>query len=579
MKSRISFFNKTVFKKDITRFCPIWIIYLVIQALSCFGSLSSELFTDGALAYTMGSAIGGMSILNLGFGFSCAIALFGDLFNHRLCNALHALPLRREAWFGTHILAGILFSLVPNVLVAAITAPFLGKLWYIAALWLLGMTVEFLFYFALAVLCIMLSGSKFAASAIYSIINFFSQIAYWFVTMYYAPLLPGLHIRSTIFDWFCPTVLLTGNTASLVKFREVEDFVESNLGYNYIFHYEFDGLGGDWWYIAILGGLGIVMLGLALVLYRKRKLECAGDFLAFRKLIPFFTFLFTLTIGALFQIVGSLFDDNIVFMLAGLTVGCYASQMLLRRTVKVFDKKSLILCGVIVGSLAVTLGVTVMDPMGLTRWTPEAGQVEAIVLSEDYEYDPEWEEMTGYTSTMTLSDAERIQELIEIHGLLIDSGETGTEDFFNMFHNDLGAVHLTYRLKDGREMERRYYYRLSSDAGKRLEKFYGAPEFVLGYENWDAFLKDIWNVEVCNLIDFWQVDTNRTDLLEAIRADLELGLYQEFERYDCEISISISREMGKSSYLSISDKCVNTMAWLKENLPEVFDSSVKIDPL
>ena len=575
MKSRISFFNSTVFKKNIIRFCPIWIVYLVVQAMSCFGSISSELFTDGALAYTVGEAIGGMSILNLAYAFICAISLFGDLFNHRLCNALHALPLRRETWFGTHLLSGFLFSLVPNLLAAAVTAPFMGKLWYISALWLLGMTAEFLFYFALAVLCIMLCGSKFAAMAVYTIVNFFSQIVYWFVTMYYAPLLPGLHIRSTVFDWFCPTVLLTNNTASLVKFREVETRVDSNFGFSYTYHYEFDGLGGDWWYIAILAGLSIVMLGLGLVLYRKRKLECAGDFLAFRRLIPFFTLIFTLTMGALFQIVGGLFQDSIVYMIVGLAVGCYASQMLLRRTVKVFDKKSLILCGAIVGSLALTLVVTAMDPMGLTRWIPEADQVEAIILSEDYEYDAEDEKLYGYVNSMTLTNADQIRELVEIHSLLTESGESGSQNVIELFNGDLGAVHLIYQLKDGREVERRYYYRISSDAGKRMEKFYDAPEFVLGYEKWEEFLKDIWYVEVDNLYGCWDVTEDCQGLLEAIRADLEQGLAPDMEGYNGDINVSISREWGKSSYLNITDRCTNTMAWLKENLPEVFDSDIQ----
>ena len=33
MKSKISFFNKTAFKKDVTRFAPIWILYTVCMIL------------------------------------------------------------------------------------------------------------------------------------------------------------------------------------------------------------------------------------------------------------------------------------------------------------------------------------------------------------------------------------------------------------------------------------------------------------------------------------------------------------------------------------------------------------------
>ena len=33
MKSRTSFFNITLFKKDITRFAPLWVLYTVAMSL------------------------------------------------------------------------------------------------------------------------------------------------------------------------------------------------------------------------------------------------------------------------------------------------------------------------------------------------------------------------------------------------------------------------------------------------------------------------------------------------------------------------------------------------------------------
>ena len=35
MKSRTSFFNKTIFQKDLTRFAPAWGVCLILMLLMC----------------------------------------------------------------------------------------------------------------------------------------------------------------------------------------------------------------------------------------------------------------------------------------------------------------------------------------------------------------------------------------------------------------------------------------------------------------------------------------------------------------------------------------------------------------
>ena len=111
MKSKTSFFNGSVLRKDITRFAPAWGLYLTAILL-----LSLTLFTeeDIHLAQTMGVSLGIFSAVNFCYALVCGALLFGDLFNSRLCNALHAMPMRREGWFATHLTAGMLFSMVPS---------------------------------------------------------------------------------------------------------------------------------------------------------------------------------------------------------------------------------------------------------------------------------------------------------------------------------------------------------------------------------------------------------------------------------------------------------------------------------
>ena len=106
-----------------------------------------------------------MSVVNLIYGGVCANMLFGDLFQSRMCNALHAMPMRRESWFFTHVCAGLLFSLVPNVVTTVFQMVLLGKYFYIAPLWLVVVTGQFLFFFGVGIFAVMCAGNRLGMGA------------------------------------------------------------------------------------------------------------------------------------------------------------------------------------------------------------------------------------------------------------------------------------------------------------------------------------------------------------------------------------------------------------------------------
>ena len=114
MKSKISSCKAAAFRKDITRFWPVWAGYIlclmIIQLLQAEDDLSYW------YAANMGECTSVMGLVNLCYGFVVAATLFGDLFNARMCNGIHSLPLRREHWFGAHVKAALQFSFVPTLL-------------------------------------------------------------------------------------------------------------------------------------------------------------------------------------------------------------------------------------------------------------------------------------------------------------------------------------------------------------------------------------------------------------------------------------------------------------------------------
>ena len=105
MKSRTSFFNGTILRKDITRYAPVWGLYAIGMFLILF--LPNMNWGPDDAAEALLESLSGMTVANTILGGICALTLFSDLFKTRLCYATHALPLRREGWFLTHYTAGI----------------------------------------------------------------------------------------------------------------------------------------------------------------------------------------------------------------------------------------------------------------------------------------------------------------------------------------------------------------------------------------------------------------------------------------------------------------------------------------
>lgn len=550
MKLRTSFFNLTALRKDITRFAPVWAIYLIGGLLVGLTTLSSgNYYAQGYAANELASTTGTLAVINMVYAIINAELLFGDLFNNRLCNALHAFPLRRESWFATHTIAGLLFSLVPNLILSICFLPFMGEMWYISPLWLLGVSLEYLFFFALGAFSAMCTGNRFAMAAVYAIINFASMIAYWFVDTFYAPLLYGLHIRETGFLWLCPSVWMT--EVRLFKFQYLPVNDNYSDGYRSM-EFIYDGLTEHWWYLAILAVLGVALLAAAVLLYRRRKLESAGDFVAFSWLKPIFSVVFTLSMGALFEMFGDLFVGiDYVFLAVGIIVGYFVSQMLLQRTVRVFRKKSFAACAAIGGALVLSIGLTALDPFGITRWTPKPEKVESIILSSSYYYEPD-----QTRNVQTITSPGLIEDLVQIHEQILEEGEWDRR-------NASGAIHLTYQMSDGRQIERRYRYNAYGEAAKELKKFFAAPEFVLGYQDWEEFLSSVDEVSVDGT---WIHSLQPRELLEAIKADCEAGTMEQNRGYESfRYWVDIQTNDAYIS-LGIYDDCENTIKWVKENL-------------
>lgn len=451
MKLRTSYFNASVLKKDITRFAPLWGLYTVFTVI--FVILSAMDREAAHFANNASEFMRLMGPVNLVYAGICAMLLFGDLFNSRLCNALHAMPIRREGWFLTHLAAGLLMCLVPNAAGALVASAYLGRYCYLAFLWLGIAVLEFLFFFGVGVFSVMCTGNKLGMAAVYCLINFFAVLAVCLIDCFYAPVFYGMVFDQNEFSRLCPCVQFANSKFVQTEFDNMYGITRF-LGF----------VPEDWWYLWIAAAVGTVLLVAAGVLYRKRKLECAGDFIVLKPVAYVFLILYSLGAGALLFYIS---DMNVLFLSIGMAVGFFTGRMMLERKVNVFRGRNFLGLGALAGALVLTVLLTFWDPMGFTRYVPQTQQIKYVSISS---YASQYYRQTR---SVLLDDRADVEVVTEIHRDLAMNRSYG---------GDL-PLYIRYEMEDGTVVERAYDLAADSENGQKLRKIYSREEVVLsGYD-------------------------------------------------------------------------------------------------
>ena len=545
MKSRISFFNGTVFKKNITRFAPVWALYSVfLLMLMVLLAIDNNSFY---FASNVANSITPFAIVNLCYALVCAQLLFGDLYNSRMCNALHAMPLCREAWFGTNVITGLLFSLIPNTAFAVICLPLTQELMAVPFLWLAAVTLQYLFFFSSAVLAAYCVGNRFAMALVYIILNGFSLIAYWLVDTLYAPLMYGVIIREDIFRVLCPVI----NMFADKQYVEVEKLGAYAFARWYV--------GEGWGYLGICTAVGIGLLALALVVYRKRHLECAGDFLAVRRLSPVFLVIYTLCGGACCNAFFSLFigEESYFFLILGFVIGYFTGRMLLERTVKIFNKRTFLGFFAFILAFSLSFLAVRVDLLGIASWIPKTNRIQSVYVQTggSYRYNE---------SGLTITDQKQIEDMVMIHHHGVENRLEGSDREPDV------RVFITYTMKDGSQRKREYYINHETDAGRLLKTYMSSPEAVLG---------EFYREEQVTVIEIPEAELKITDpsmirsLMDAVIADANEGnMAQDWNYYNhaeyqfwMEMLCDLPGDRTQYRSLRVSSEARHVADWLAQN--------------
>ena len=611
MQSKKSCFNRAAFTKNLTRFAPVLALYtlLLLLLLLMMWKQAGDIYPEYYFLYQTSDFVKCTAIINLGYACLMAQLLFGDLYNTRMCNALHALPLRRETWFLANVASGLVYSLIPTAIAALVLIPmlmgtiFVGA-WKIALWYFLITNVEFICLFGIAVFCAMVVGSRFTMVAAYGLINFGSGILYWLVNTVYTPMLYGMVTPSELAGKMMPMQYMLSinveveEAARRALFDEVGRLIPGANS-----PYMITGLDC----LGMLALVGVAFALLGLLLYHFRNLECAGDAVCSRKLVPVFQVLCAMFVAvaaefAASEVMGygnSLDWLKFLFLFCGLIVGWFAGKMLVERSARVFRPQNWVGLGILAAVLAASMGLTKLDVLGLEERMPDIGDIASVQLN-----------------FYKMDDRTDIETVLKLHNLALndrvnqdgayaleDSGEyVRMEDSSYRYWQEgdplpqqriATSCYLTYTLKNGKTVQRSYNVWVDSAAGE-------IPNKLLS--RWDAVNSDTVEISgkdvetlplvldsmermYCSLTDGKLPEELKTraaaeSLIRAIQADCAAGTMAQNEAYHDGVFVipqldgdtyetrSVCIGLTSKNYswsVEVYTDCENTIRWMREN--------------
>ena len=578
MQSKTSFFNRTLFRKNLSRYWPLWGFAsfvgflapaaLLVRVIQSGETSVAPLRVREIYYYLLSDAV---PIVSIAYAILCAMAVWSYLYNARSVGMMHSLPIRREGLFLTNLLSGLAMMAIPYLVAGGLgTLLFAccggfdawGTLATILAV--IGQSVTF---FGLATFCAFLTGNIFALPVLYFLLNFLAPLGDWLCNLFARGFLFGFTADySGTVDFLCPMVYLTQRLYVNSEYETVRD---SALEYqNRLTSVTLENA----WLIAAYAAAGLVFLTLAYLLYRRRESERAGDVVAVRVFRPVFRFgvaaLSALLGGRLLYALlwesfqaGDTFTPvplAICLIVAGL-IGYYAASMLLAKSLRVFRGSAVGALCLVAACAAFCAGMR-YDLFGIERRIPdgsEIAQLELYVANNTYYLTPE-------DQPQLLAGAQELQRTLIDQKFLIESNyETYRHGSTSSDPDVYANIRYVYTLKSGAAVERFYTVAFArsdlqqpgSYAGV-LDAYVNSPALRQARLRWSdpAFhVEGGWFSAQYNG-DSYSLGTQECEtLLAAISRDAENGAWGQYDWFDDGTS-SYAMDLSFDFYRTLTDE-------------------------
>ncbi len=469
MKSKTSYFNRTLFLNLLKRNWPIFAIYLIVWLIILPISLANMIqYNSLTMTYTddirVFVAAAGQHILSAGlyggvimsgiFGMLIAMAAFNYLYNARSVSMMCSLPIKREGVFLSVFTAGLAAMFIINIIVFLITlcveAAYgmlaLGSGYALS--WLAMVCMTNLFFLGFASLCASFTGNIFTLPLVYIVLNFTVYVVELLVKTVMRLFIYGVSVRDadTFMAFSPPVYLLTKTHLESVLEPVYSGTSQIAVGYWYT----------GWTMLAVYAAVGIVFAALAMLIIKKRRMEAAGDVVALKPLKPVFKYCLSvgcaLVLGiviyeTVFSRVTTLYGVEamlfmLLFMLFGALVGYFAAEMLMQKTLHVFSGRNWIGMGITGFVIIALMFCGEFDVFGVERKLPDADAVKGVSI-----------QCAG--EPVLLEKPENIAAAIKLQSDII-SHKDANEAYTGNYNESSNYVAFVYTYKNGKTFCRDY---------------------------------------------------------------------------------------------------------------------------
>lgn len=451
MKSKTSYFNMGLCKNLLKRFWPLHLAWLCLLLARLPIQISSYPDTEW-IRSTLNLNILDSGIYSAKYGIVASVlsvmAMFSHLYNRRDCGLINSLPLRREATFITACLTGLLPLLAAAVLAWLVGLlvfagnPYIGT--HYVNLWLLTVVLSLVAFYGMAVFCAMLTGNILILPLLFIVLNVVVYGIEVLIRSLLGKLIYGYAYPDLHTIWFSPWIHMNRILFSSSSTADGSELPEGQ--------YTIHGLN----VLAVYAAVGVVLMIAALLLYRRRQMETAGDVVAIQVLKPVFRVCASFCAGLLFSYtlldVGLLNHFHgkaaaaicIVLMILGAALGYYAAEMLMQKSLQVF--RGTRVTGLVAVCLLLSLGTLCfeLDLFGYESRIPRQEDILAVEVPGDWRF---------------VKGPEAIDLYLQLHARILE----------NKDHNERAAaensrtIRLKYQLKDGSSLTRNYSIDTSQD--------------------------------------------------------------------------------------------------------------------
>jgi ABC-2 type transport system permease protein len=350
--------------------------------------------------------------------------------------------------------------IAPNVVVFLLTVLVEiiggGVEWIPLLFWLATLSGMELFFYSFAVCLGQFTGHILALPVFYGVFNSlalaFYMLVSWVLDCFYYGFC-NMGDVSGLVKWLTPAM----NLYQCLSFDSVLRYA-ADQGYDVVVadYYQTGGLG----VVGIYALVAVALTVCALLLYRRRHLETAGDVVAVRPMRPVFVYGVAICSGLFFgyltSVVMNLGSTGLMIAIVVWGVaGYFVARMLLEKSFRVFGKwKGAVAVAAVFAVLFLVVG---FDLTGFESRVPEVSQVASVQIS-GLNAEPNDD---GYYLNVNVEDPEIIQKVIDLHQAAVDYGETYDVDVDRYIHGNYGDVNfwnveLGYTLTDGSTMWRSY---------------------------------------------------------------------------------------------------------------------------